>query len=77
LLQAGSTLILGIVLAFFFSWKMTLISIVVIPTVLIGVIFEGKSMAQSAVAEKLALENATKIATEAISNIRTVASLGN
>lgn len=56
---------------------MTAISIVVIPTILVGVIFEGKSMAQSAVAEKMALEDATKIATEAISNIRTVASLGN
>jgi ATP-binding cassette, subfamily B (MDR/TAP), member 1 len=76
LFQAAATIIIGVSLAFYFSWKLTLVSIVAIPVVIFTVYFESQFMEVSNVREKEATENATKLAVEAISNIRTVASLG-
>lgn len=75
ILQAVSTIAIGICVSFYFSWKLTLVTSMTIPLVLSAVFFEGRYMETSATEEKTAMEDATKIATEAISNIRTVASL--
>lgn len=55
---------------------MTLVASVSIPIVLISIVMEARLVEQSNIKEKFAMENATKMAVEAISNIRTVASLG-
>lgn len=75
LLQAFSTIAIGAAISFYFSWKLTLVSIITVPVVLSAVFFESRYMDSSSNAEKLAMEDATKIAVESISNIRTVASL--
>ncbi|CAK9804633.1 Multidrug resistance protein homolog 49 [Anthophora quadrimaculata] len=76
ILQAMSTLVLGIGLSMYYTWKMTLVSVVSIPLVLGAVFFEARVMSGQGLQEKKKMEAATRIATEAISNIRTVASLG-
>ncbi|XP_012280493.1 multidrug resistance protein homolog 49 isoform X1 [Orussus abietinus] len=76
ILQALSTLVLGIGLSMYYTWKMTLVSVVSIPLVLGAVFFEARIMSGQGLQEKKKMEGATRIAIEAIGNIRTVASLG-
>lgn len=76
MVQAGSVIIIGIAVSFYFSWKMTLVASVSIPLVLISIVAEARLCEKSNIKEKNAIETASKIAIEAISNIRTVASLG-
>jgi len=67
---------IGIVVSFYYSYKMTLVSLVTIPVVFLGIVMESRFVQKSDEEEKSAIEEATKMAVEAISNIRTVASLG-
>ncbi|XP_015512051.1 multidrug resistance protein homolog 49 isoform X1 [Neodiprion lecontei] len=76
ILQALSTLVLGIGVSMYYTWKMTLVSVVSIPLVLGAVFFEARIMSGQGLQEKKKMEGATRIAVEAIGNIRTVASLG-
>ncbi|KAK1131154.1 hypothetical protein K0M31_017447 [Melipona bicolor] len=76
ILQALSTLVLGIGLSLYYTVEMTLVSVVSIPLVLAAVFFEARVMSGQGLQEKKKMEAATRIAIEAISNIRTVASLG-
>ena len=75
ILQAGSVIFIGLGISFYFSWKLTLVASIAIPIVLGSVFMESRYMAASNMKEKVAMENGTKLAVEAISNIRTVASL--
>ncbi|XP_055687209.1 multidrug resistance protein homolog 65 [Lutzomyia longipalpis] len=75
IIQAITTLVVGISVAMVYSWKLALVCMCFVPLVLGSVIFEAKFMTTSFMAEKKAIEEATKIATEALLNIRTVASL--
>ncbi|KFB50603.1 AGAP005639-PA-like protein [Anopheles sinensis] len=76
LLQAASTICIGVGISFFYSWNLTLVSIVAIPVTLASITLESRYTQMSGLKEKQSLEGATKLAVEAISNIRTVASLG-
>lgn len=76
IVQAGSVIFIGIGISFYYNWKMTLVASISIPIVLISIVMEARLVEKSNIKEKLAMENATKMAVEAISNIRTVASLG-
>lgn len=76
IVQAGSVIFIGIGISLYYNWKMTLVASVSIPIVLISIVMEARLVEKSNIKEKFAMENATKMAVEAISNIRTVASLG-
>lgn len=76
IVQAGSVIFIGIGISFYYNWKMTLVASVSIPIVLMSIVMEARLVEKSNIKEKLAMENATKMAVEAIANIRTVASLG-
>ncbi|KAG5333271.1 MDR49 protein, partial [Acromyrmex heyeri] len=75
MLQAFSTLVIGISISMYYSWKMTLVAVVSIPLVLAAVFFEARVMGGQGMQEKKKMESATRVAVEAITNIRTVASL--
>lgn len=75
-MQALASLSVGIVVAFIYSWSLTLVTLVTVPFVCLSICLEAKFMESSALAEKAAIERASQVAVEAISNIRTVASLG-
>ncbi|XP_037948021.1 multidrug resistance protein homolog 49-like [Teleopsis dalmanni] len=76
IVQALSTLAFSIIVSFIHSWNLTLVAIFTVPFVCLSVYFEAHFMESYVLAEKLAIENASQTAVEAISNIRTVASLG-
>ncbi|XP_037948029.1 multidrug resistance protein homolog 49-like [Teleopsis dalmanni] len=76
IVQAISAFIASTLTAFFSSWNLTLVSLVTMPIICLSVFLEAYFMKSYALSEKLAVENASQIAVEAISNIRTVASLG-
>ncbi|XP_072945637.1 multidrug resistance protein homolog 49 [Epargyreus clarus] len=72
LMQASATILLGIALSMYFTWQMTLVSLVSVPMVIIAVVLEGRVLAEGAATVREASNRATTIATEAITNIRTV-----
>lgn len=76
MVQAASTIIIGIAVSLFFSVKLTLVAITAVPVVLAACYYESKYTAISSLKEKEAMESACKMSVEAIANIKTVASLG-
>ncbi|XP_055915259.1 multidrug resistance protein homolog 65-like [Eupeodes corollae] len=75
MIQAAATFVCCISLSFYFSWQMALACLCTAPFMVGSVVYEARYMASSAVHEKRTLEETSRIATEAIANIRTVAGL--
>ncbi|XP_061393533.1 multidrug resistance protein homolog 65 [Musca vetustissima] len=75
IIQAFSNFVIGLTLSFYYSWKLALLCLSTCPIIVGSVIFEAKFMTTSMIREKVVLEEACRIATEAIANIRTVAGL--
>ncbi|XP_076061207.1 ATP-dependent translocase ABCB1-like [Oratosquilla oratoria] len=75
IMQSLTTLGVSIVLALYYNWKLGLVTLPFIPFVLIAVYLQSKILMGQSVTESKVLEDAGKIAIQAITNIRTVASL--
>ncbi|XP_055846900.1 multidrug resistance protein homolog 65-like [Episyrphus balteatus] len=75
LIQAFSNYICSGFIAFYYSWKLTLMCLSTCPFIFGSVIYEASFMSSSMLREKQILEEASRIATEAIVNIRTIAGL--
>ncbi|XP_055690906.1 multidrug resistance protein homolog 49-like [Lutzomyia longipalpis] len=76
ILQVISSILFAISVGLIINWRLTLIVSITIPLLLVVAFFDSQYAKSSAVNEKKAMENASRIAVEAISNIRTLASLG-
>ncbi|XP_039953591.1 multidrug resistance protein homolog 49 isoform X1 [Bactrocera tryoni] len=76
IVQAISTLTIGVILSFTYSWNLTLVTLLTVPLVCACILFEARFMEASTNVERLAIEDASRVAVEAIANIRTVTSLG-
>ncbi|XP_055701825.1 multidrug resistance protein homolog 49-like [Phlebotomus papatasi] len=76
ILQAITSIIVGGAIGFVILWKLTFMILSLIPIQIAIAAFDSQYSKSSAVKEKKAMENVSRIAVEAISNIRTVASLG-
>ncbi|KPJ05317.1 Multidrug resistance protein-like 49 [Papilio xuthus] len=72
LMQASATIIIGIILSLYYTWQMTLVSLVSVPMVIAAVVLEGRVLAEGITTSREASNKANTIATEAISNIRTI-----
>lgn len=76
-LEAFFGLILGVVLAFIFSWRTSLVALACVPVMVIGnVIMNKVQMMGSGNQESSESADANKLASDAILNYKTVASLG-
>ncbi|XP_025093404.1 LOW QUALITY PROTEIN: multidrug resistance protein 1-like [Pomacea canaliculata] len=75
ILEAAATIISALIIAFVFGWKLTLVVLAFLPIIIVAGIIQGKVIAGSSKSEKSQLQEAGKICSEAVDNIRTVASL--
>lgn len=71
-MQAFATIAIGFTLSLWFTWKLTLVTLISVPMVIGAVILESRVLAKGLEAVRKASYKATTIGTEAISNIRTV-----
>ncbi|XP_017777587.1 PREDICTED: multidrug resistance protein 1B-like isoform X2 [Nicrophorus vespilloides] len=71
-----SSLGLAIGFSFYFEWRLTLVNLCFVPLIFMAIYFEQKLVNNDTGGSRDAVEKSSKIAVEAISNIRTVASLG-
>ncbi|CAK1542634.1 unnamed protein product [Leptosia nina] len=72
LMQASATIFIGISLSMYYTWQMTLVSLVSVPMVIGAVVLESRILAEGIATVREASNRANTIATEAITNIRTV-----
>ncbi|XP_075037496.1 bile salt export pump-like [Mixophyes fleayi] len=66
----------SLIIAFYFSWKLSLVVLCFLPLIGLSGVFQAKMLTGYANQDKQALEEAGKVSSEAIGNIRTVAGLG-
>ena len=72
-----TTLIVGVSVAVFYNWRLGLVTSMFIPMSSLGLLIRLRAQMQEAKALKKSLEKSSKIAMEAIANIRTVAGLSH
>ena len=77
LIECGATFITGLIIAFFASWKLTLIILCVAPFLAICIIYMVTSMRKSIFLSRKAYEKAGGVAEEVLYNIKTVVSFGH
>jgi ATP-binding cassette subfamily B (MDR/TAP) protein 1 len=76
ILHAAFTLIISITTSLVLEWRLGLVGCVFVPLILVATIIQFKVISGQNTAENGALQRASKLAVEAVSNIRTVAGLG-
>ncbi|KAJ3328273.1 hypothetical protein HDU93_001537 [Gonapodya sp. JEL0774] len=76
IVQLAGTVIGGLVIAFANNWKVTLVILASVPVMVIGTTVQSKQMMKFHKIGQVEQLETSKIATETISNIRTVATLG-
>lgn len=69
-------MIASIVLALYYQWKLGLVALAFVPFLLVSTYFQAKIIMGQSALEREGLQKSSKVAMEAIGNIRTVASLG-
>lgn len=75
-LSSVATLLLAIGIAMYYEWRLGFVALAFAPFILVGSYTDIKLMKQQNLGNGKALEKSTKIAVEAVGNIRTVVSLG-
>lgn len=75
IIQAFTNFICSIAIAFPYSWELALICLSTSPFMVASIVFEARFGEKSALKEKEVLEETSRIATETITQIRTVAGL--
>ncbi|KAK4292716.1 hypothetical protein Pmani_034533 [Petrolisthes manimaculis] len=75
IIQSLTTVCIGVCLSLYYDWRLGLVSLPFMPFILACVYFQTKMFTGQNLSEAKTLDQASKLAVEAISNIRTVASL--
>ena len=74
--QSLSSTVVGLVIAFYFSWQLTLVILASVPVVAVAGYLQLAVLEGSGKKTKAAYEKAAQVAIQAIQNIRTVLTLG-
>ncbi|XP_033762523.1 ATP-dependent translocase ABCB1-like [Pecten maximus] len=74
-LESLSTAFVAIIIAFIHSWKLTLVVLAFMPLMIAAGVIHGKKLTGFSKGDKSVAEESGKLTSEAINNIRTVASL--
>ncbi|NXM71059.1 MDR1 protein, partial [Serilophus lunatus] len=69
------SLVTAVIIAFVYGWQLTLLILACIPYIIISNAMTARSMSGHAAKDQKALEEAARISTESVENIRTVVSL--
>ncbi|XP_059052240.1 ATP-dependent translocase ABCB1-like [Achroia grisella] len=75
-LQAIGSLILALILSLYYEWRVGLVACAFVPLMACIVYKEGRMMNAESFGNAKIMESSSKLAVEAVSNLRTVASLG-
>lgn len=75
IIQALTNFVCSFSIAFSYSWELALVCLSTAPFMVASIVFEAKFSEKSAIKEKEVLEETSRIATETIAQIRTVAAL--
>ncbi|XP_049873111.1 ATP-dependent translocase ABCB1-like [Pectinophora gossypiella] len=75
-LQGVGCIGLALTLAMVHEWRVALVALAFFPLVFLVMHYEGKASSQESFKDAASVEESTKIAVEAVSNVRTVVSLG-
>lgn len=73
--QSVATLTFSVALSLYYDWRLGLVTTAIVPFVLLSTYLQGKILMKQNGLERKGLQLSAKVAMEAISNIRTVASL--
>jgi ATP-binding cassette subfamily B (MDR/TAP) protein 1 len=76
ILQSIATLGLSVGLSMFYQWKLGLVALAFTPFILVAIFLQHRLMNVENDAHHKSLQKSTKLAVEAVGNVRTVASLG-
>ncbi|KAH9520300.1 ATP-binding cassette, sub-B (MDR TAP), member 4 [Bulinus truncatus] len=76
MLEAASTILCSLLIAFIAGWKLTLVVLAFMPLMIIGGFIQGKAIAGSSKKDRKLMEQAGKTFSEVVDSIRTVVSLG-
>jgi ATP-binding cassette subfamily B protein len=71
-LRYGMTVIGGIAILLYTSWRLTVVMLSVVPVVVLGAVFYGRSLQRLSRSVQDALARSTEVATETLAGIRTV-----
>ncbi|XP_022916896.1 ATP-dependent translocase ABCB1-like isoform X2 [Onthophagus taurus] len=75
-LNSLSNLLIAAGISLYYDWRLALVALSFVPLVVIGTYLEQAIAQKGTYGNKSAIEQSTKIAVDAVSNIRTVAALG-
>lgn len=76
IMNSMATLVVSVGMALYYSWKLGLVILIFTPFMLLAIFLQNRLMGRENSSSMKSSEKSTKIAVEAISNVRTVASLG-
>uniref|UniRef100_A0A8C5RBK2 Bile salt export pump n=1 Tax=Leptobrachium leishanense TaxID=445787 RepID=A0A8C5RBK2_9ANUR len=76
IVNSVTNILASLIIAFYFSWKLSFVVLCFLPLIGFSGVLQAKLLTGFANQDKIALEEAGKVSSEAISNIRTVAGLG-
>ncbi|KAK4872476.1 hypothetical protein RN001_014505 [Aquatica leii] len=75
--QSISTLVLSIGISMYYEWRLGLVALCFSPVIFLAIFFEARANLGQNESRTKSLEKSTKVAVEAVANIRTVASLNS
>ncbi|KAJ0181234.1 hypothetical protein K1T71_003319 [Dendrolimus kikuchii] len=75
-LQAIGTFSLALILSMVYEWRVGLVSLTFVPIIIFILYKEGRMVSAESFGTAMTMEKSSKIAVEAVANVRTVASLG-